>query len=100
MNMQAMMKQMQKMQTKMLSAKEEIEAAEYEGEAGSGKVKLLLTGKGELRSISIDKSVVDPEDVDLLEDLIITAFKDAKGKADAKSAALMDSFRMPGLPGF
>ncbi len=100
MNMQGMMKQMQKMQTKMLAAKDEIEAAEYEGAAGSGKVKLMLTGKGELRSISIDKSVVDPEDVELLEDLVLTAFKDAKAKADAQSAALMESFRMPGIPGF
>jgi nucleoid-associated protein EbfC len=100
MNMQAMMKQMQKMQTKMMSAKEELERSEYEGLAGSGKVKLVLTGKGELRSISIDKSVVDPEDVELLEDLIMTAFKSAKEKAEQQSAAMMDGFRVPGLPGF
>jgi len=100
MNMQAMMKQMQKMQTKMMSAKEEMERSEHEGVAGSGKVKLVLTGKGELRSISIDKSVVDPEDVELLEDLIVTAFKSAKEKADQQSAAMMDGFRMPGIPGF
>lgn len=100
MNMQAMMKQMQKMQTKMMSAKDEMERTDYHGDAASGKVKLVLTGKGELKSISIDKSVVDPEDVDLLEDLILTAFKNAKEQADAKSAAMMDGFRMPGLPGF
>jgi hypothetical protein len=100
MNMQAMMKQMQKMQTKMMSAKEEMERSEYPGEAASGKVKLVLTGKGELRSVSIDRSVVDPEDVELLEDLIVTAFKNAKEKADQASAAMMDGIRMPGIPGF
>jgi len=100
MNMQAMLKQMQKMQTKMVAAKEEMEHSDYEGEAAGGKVKLVLTGKGELRSISIDKSVVDPEDVELLEDLVMTAFKNAKEKADQKSAAMMDGFRMPGIPGF
>jgi DNA-binding YbaB/EbfC family protein len=99
MNMNAMMKQLQQVQKKVAAAQQNLEASEFPGEAGGGKVRLVLTGKGELKSIKLDKSVVDPEDPELLEDLILTAFHQAKGQLAAQSEAIMGSVKMPGLPG-
>jgi len=91
MNMNAMMK--------LMAAQQEMETAEFAGEAGGGKVAVVLTGKGDLKSLKLDKSVVDAEDVELLEDLILTAFHQAKERLSAQSEAIMGSVKMPGLPG-
>lgn len=99
MNMNAMMKQLQQVQKKVMAAQQEMEGADFPGEAGGGKVQLVLTGKGDLKSIKLDRSVVDPEDVELLEDLILTAFHQAKEQISAKSEAIMGSVKMPGMPG-
>lgn len=99
MNMNAMMKQLQQVQKKVLSAQQELEGATFEGEAGGGKVKVVLSGKGDLKSLKLDKSVVDPEDPELLEDLILTAFHQAKEQITQKSEAIMGSVKMPGMPG-
>jgi DNA-binding YbaB/EbfC family protein len=72
-----MMRQMQKMQADMAAAQEELAAAEIEGSAGGGMVKAVVNGTGELRSISISKDVVDPDDVEMLEDLVVAAVADA-----------------------
>ena len=79
--MQQLMKQAQKMQEEMQKANEELDAAELEGEAASGAVKIVVNGKKIMKSVSIDPSVVDAEDVEMLEDLIIVAFNDAAEKA-------------------
>lgn len=103
MNMQAMLKELQKMQGKVAAAQSEIEGSSYEGEAGGGKVRIKISGKGEMQEIKIDKSVVDPDDVELLEDLILAAFRHAKEQSDAKSQALLGNIgmpKMPGMPGF
>jgi len=88
-NLSQMMKQAQKMQQKMGEMQEELEKSEVEGTSGGGMVKVTLSGKGEMRALKIDQSLVDPEDVEVLEDLILAAFNDAKNKADAHAAEEM-----------
>ena len=80
MNMQQMMKQAQKMQEQMAKAQEELEEAEVEGSA-SGMVTVTMNGKKVLQSISIKPEAVDPDDVEMLEDLIVAAYNDAYEKA-------------------
>lgn len=80
--MQQLMKQAQKMQQEMQKAQEELENAEVEGVAQNGLVKVVLSGKKELKGITIDPSIVDADDVEMLEDLITVAFQDAFKKAE------------------
>lgn len=82
-NMQALMKQAQKMQEDALRAKEEVENSEHEGSASGGLVNVVVNGNGKLKSVSIDPSVVDPDDVEMLEDLIIAAYNAASDKAES-----------------
>ena len=70
-----------RVQAELEKAQKEILAATVEGSAGNGLVKVTMTGGAELQSISIDKSVVDPEDIDTLQDLIVGAFKEAHAAA-------------------
>jgi len=72
-----LMRQMQKMQEDMAAAEAELGAAEIEGSAGGGMVKAVVSGHGELRSVSISADVVDPDDVEMLEDLVVAAVSDA-----------------------
>lgn len=80
--MQQLMKQAQKMQEQMAKAQEELEEAELEGSAGGGMVKVTVNGKKVVESVNIDPSVVDPDDVEMLEDLIVAALNDAYAKAE------------------
>ena len=82
MNMQSMMQQAQKMQANMAKMQEELEEREVEATAGGGVVKVVATGKKEIRSITIAPEVVDPDDIEMLEDLVIAAVNEALGKAD------------------
>ena len=82
MNMQAMMKQAQKMKEQMEEAQEELEDAEITGASGGGMVTVTMNGKKELQSIKLKPEAVDPNDVEMLEDLITAAFNDAAEKAD------------------
>lgn len=81
-NMQAMMRQAQKMQQDAMKAKEEIDNSVFEGSASGGLVKIEINGKCEMLSVKIDPSIIDPDDSEMLEDLIVAAFNDAKTKAD------------------
>ena len=83
MNIQKMMKQAQMMQAKIAELQAKLESEETEGSSGGGLVKLVITGKNDLRSISIDESLMKPEEKEVLEDLIVAAFNDAKTKVDA-----------------
>lgn len=82
-NLAGMMKQAQAMQQKMAEMQAKLEAAEIEGVAGAGLVRVTLTGKGALKGIKIDPKLIDPSDAEMLEDLVVAAHADAKGKIDA-----------------
>ncbi|MDO5031826.1 YbaB/EbfC family nucleoid-associated protein [Corynebacterium sp.] len=80
-DMNELLAQAARVQAELQKAQEEILAATVTGTAGNGLVKVTMTGGAELKEVSIDKSVVDPEDVETLQDLIIGAFKEAHRKA-------------------
>ncbi len=88
-NLAGMLKQAQQMQQKMADMQAALEAAEVDGTAGGGMVTVTLSGKGEMRRIRIDPSIANPDDVEMMEDLILAAHKDAKGKAEAYAAEEM-----------
>jgi DNA-binding YbaB/EbfC family protein len=88
-NMQQLMKQAQKMQQQLMAAQEELASAEVEGSAGGGMVKAKVTGAGELVSLTVDPSVVDPEDVETLTDLVVAAVRDASRAAQELTAEKM-----------
>jgi len=83
------MKQAQEMQSKMADMQSRLETVEIDGAAGAGMVTATLTGKGELRRLKIDPALVDPSEVEVLEDLVIAAVNDAKAKVEAPVAAEM-----------
>lgn len=88
-NLGNLMKQAKEMQSKMAEMQESLEGHEEIGQSGAGLVKVTLNGKGEMRRLSIDPSLVDPEDTEMMEDLIVAAHNDAKSKVEAFSAEKM-----------
>ena len=85
-NMQAMARQAQKLQQKMLEMQAELEAREYEASAGGGVVTAKVNGKKELLALTIKPEAVDPDDVDMLQDMVIAAVNEAMRAADAEAA--------------
>ena len=101
-NMQGMMKQIQKMQETMARIQEELEAKTVVGESGGGMVKATANGKQRLLSIRIDKEVVNPADIEMLEDLVLAAANKAledAGKMAQEEMAKATSGLMPNIPG-
>lgn len=92
-----MMKKAQAVQAKLQEAQEELNRLEVEGQSGGGMVRVTLTGKGEMKAIHLDPSLLTPADKEMAEDLILAAFADAKGKADRAAAERMQSVTA-GLP--
>ena len=88
-NLGQLMKQAQALQQKMAEMQAELESVEMTGIAGGGMVQLTLNGKGDLKRLKIDKSVVDPAEIEVLEDLIVAAFNDARGKVNAHAESEM-----------
>lgn len=82
--MMDMMKKAQEMQAKMQQMQEDLEQIEVDGSSGGGMVTCTITGKGDMRRLSVDPSLVDPADKEVMEDLIVAAINDAKTKADEK----------------
>lgn len=82
MDIKSLMRQAQDMQKKMQKIQEEIADSEFEGASGGGMVKALVSGAGTLKKISIDDSLIKQDEKEILEDLIVAAFNDAKKKAD------------------
>lgn len=91
MNIQGLMKQAQIMQKKMQEEQEKLEQQEFEGTSGGGMIKIIINGKFSILKINIDKSLLNPEESEVLEDLIIAAYNDAKTKAEAKMGEMMSS---------
>ena len=97
-NMQQLMRQAQKMQQQMQEAQEKLDEATYEASSGGGMVTVNLNGKRELTSVTIDPQVVDPDDIDMLQDLILAAVNEALRKeAEARESAM--SRVAPGMGG-
>jgi len=100
-NMNNMLKQAKKMQEEFLKCEQEFSKKEFLGTSGGGAVNLKLNGKKELLSINISKDVVDPSDVEMLQDLILAAYNDAFLKAEESLAKDMGKFnsifKLPGL---
>ena len=86
MNQAAMMKQAQKMQQEMLRMQEEMENKTYSATTGGGMVTAVVNGKHELKELNINPEAVDPDDVDMLQDMVIAAVNEAMRSADADSA--------------
>ncbi len=99
-NMQQLMKQAQKMQQQMMAAQAELAEAEVTGSASNGLVTVTASGSGEVKSVKIDASVVDPDDVETLEDLVVAALHDAARAAGELSSQKMGPMAGGlGLPG-
>ena len=98
-----MLKQAQKMQQDAAVLQEELEAREYTAVSGGGMVEVTVTGKHQLTSVKVKPEVVDPEDVEILEDMIMAAVNEAMRQADDTSAEEMEkltgSMNLPNLPG-
>jgi DNA-binding YbaB/EbfC family protein len=98
-NLGNMMKQAQQMQARMQEMQKQLAQTEMTGQAGGGMVQVTVAGSGELRKIKIEKSVVDPGDVEMLEDLIVAACNDAKTKLDAhiqeETSKIMGGMQLP-----
>ncbi len=96
-----MMKQAQKLQSKMLKLQEDLAEKTVEATAGGGMIKAVATGRQQLLSIQIEKEVVDPEDVEMLQDLILAAVNDALAKAQemvsGEMGKLTGGMNIPGL---
>lgn len=88
-NLGQMMKQAQEMQAKMAEMQARLDQVEVTGAAGGGLVQVTLTGKGEMREVKIDKSLLDPNEVEVLEDLVRAAFSDAKARVESHVAEEM-----------
>jgi DNA-binding YbaB/EbfC family protein len=89
MNIQMMMKQVQQAQQRMAAVQEELAGKTVDATAGGVMVKVVVSGDGMLQSISLEKEVVDPEDVDMLQDLIVAAVNEGKRRASELAAAEM-----------
>ena len=99
MNQANMIKQAQKMQEELRRMQEEIENSVFEATAGRGVVKAAVNGKHELTALTIDPEAVDPEDVEMLQDLVIAAVNEALRKVDEASSSGMSKLTgMKGLP--
>ncbi len=101
MNPNNMMKQVQKMQADMQAAQEALEQKEYTSVVGGGAVEITMTGKKNVTSIKIKPEVVDPDDVEMLEDLVMAAVNDVIEKVEADSNETMGAItgQMPNIPG-
>lgn len=102
MNMNKLMKQAKQMQAKMSKVQEELEEKKVEATAGGGAVKVVVNGKQEVLDLEIDPDAVDPEDVEMLEDLILAAVNEGLRKAqdmvDDEMGKVTGGMNIPGMP--
>lgn len=100
-NMNGMIKQAQKMQAKITELQEDIEGREFKTTAGGGAVEVVMSGRKEIKSLTIKPEVVDPNDVEMLQDLVISAFNDAvhqiEDTSEKEMGAITGGVSFPGL---
>ena len=98
-NFNQFLKQAQDMQKKMQVMQDQMAATEYQGKSGGGLVSITVTGRGDIRKVDIDTTLLKPQEKEILEDLIVAAFNDAKQKVDQDSQSSMtDAFGEIPLP--
>lgn len=97
MNINNLMKEAKKMQADMEKSQEELASRDFEATAGGGAISVKVSGQKVLKEIKMKKEVVDPEDVEMLEDLILTCVNEALRKVDSAQAEQMGKFNIPGL---
>ncbi|MDR1476005.1 MAG: YbaB/EbfC family nucleoid-associated protein [Holosporales bacterium] len=100
-NMQQMLARAQKLQSKVAEVQKELENKEVTGTSGGGAIKVIMTVSGVVKSISIDKELVNPDETDLLEDLIVAALSDARAASakiyEAEMSAATGGLNLPGM---
>ena len=96
-NMNNLMKQAQRMQRQMEESQKALEEASFTAKSGGGAVEVTVTGKKEVTSIKLSPDAVDPDDVEMLEDLILTCINDALKKVDSAQTASMGKYNIPGI---
>ena len=97
MNINKLMKEAKKMQEDMEKSQEELTLREFDATAGGGAVSVKVSGAKELKEIKIQKDAVDPDDVEMLEDLILTCVNEALRKVDIAQSASLGKYNIPGL---
>ena len=97
MNIIQVMKEAKKMQADIEKSQTELQAKEFDATAGGGAVSVKVTGSKEIKEITIKKDVVDPDDVEMLQDLILTCVNEALRKVDSAQAASMGKYNIPGM---
>lgn len=97
MNMSQLMKEAKKMQADMEKSQEELISQDFEATAGGGAVYVKVSGAKQIKEIKLKKEIVDPEDVEMLQDLILTSVNEALRKVDEAQANQLGKFNIPGL---
>lgn len=97
MNINSLMKQAKKMQADMEKSQAELATQDFEATAGGGAISVKVSGQKVIKEIKIQKDVVDPDDVEMLEDLILTCVNEALRKVDSAQADQLGKFNLPGL---
>jgi len=97
MNINQLMKEAKKMQADMEKSQVELTAKEFEATAGGGAISVKVSGDKQLKEIKLQKDIIDPDDVEMLQDLIITCVNEALRKVDSAQAASLGKFNIPGL---
>ncbi len=97
MNINQLMKQAQQMQKNLAEAQNKLAETEFSGSSGNGMVKITINGKYDIKSLNIDSTLMIPDEADIVSDLIIAAYNDAKAKLEAKTAENMGGILPPGM---
>ena len=97
MNINQLMKEAKKMQADMEKSQEELSAKEFEATAGGGAVTVKVSGSKEIKEILLKRDVVDPDDVEMLQDLILTCVNEALRKVDSAQSAQLGKYNIPGF---
>lgn len=97
MNINKLMQEAKKMQADMAKSQEELAAKDFEATSGGGAISVKVSGNKEIKEINIKKDVVDPDDVEMLQDLILTCINEALRKVDQAQASSMGNYNIPGM---